>query len=60
MSKHSHKYQHFALDQNHNIVDIKNAVENMTGLEVSAVNINVQGITFNKKENAKVEISEEE
>lgn len=28
MSKHSHKYQHFALDQNHNIVDIKNAVEN--------------------------------
>lgn len=39
---------------------VKNAVENMTGLEVSAVNINVQGITFNKKENAKVEISEEE
>lgn len=29
---------------------VKTAVENMTGLEVSAVNINVQGITFDKKE----------
>ena len=29
---------------------VKQAVENMTGLEVSAVNINVQGITFDKKE----------
>ncbi len=29
---------------------VKTAVETMTGLEVSAVNINVQGITFDKKE----------
>ena len=29
---------------------VKSAVENMTGLEVSAVIINVQGITFDKKE----------
>lgn len=29
---------------------VKSAVENMTGLEVVAVNINVQGITFNKEE----------
>lgn len=29
---------------------VKSAVENMTGLEVVAVNINVQGITFNKDE----------
>lgn len=29
---------------------VKNAVENMTGLEVSSVNINVQGITFEKEE----------
>lgn len=29
---------------------VKKAVENMTGLEVSAVNINVQGIIFEKKE----------
>ncbi|MEG2348381.1 MAG: Asp23/Gls24 family envelope stress response protein [Clostridia bacterium] len=28
---------------------VKVAVENMTGLEVSAVNINVQGITFDKE-----------
>lgn len=39
---------------------VKNAVETMTGLEVTAVNINVQGITFNKKENVKVDIPEEE
>ncbi len=38
---------------------VKTAVENMTGLEVVAVNINVQGITFDKKETAKVEVSEE-
>lgn len=29
---------------------VKSAVENMTGLEVISVNINVQGITFDKKE----------
>lgn len=29
---------------------VKNAVENMTGLEIAAVNINVQGITFDKNE----------
>lgn len=29
---------------------VKTAVETMTGLEVSAVNINVQGITFDKKD----------
>ena len=29
---------------------VKEAVENMTGLEVASVNINVQGITFDKKE----------
>ena len=39
---------------------VKNAVENMTGLEVSAVNINVQGITFEKNETAKVELENEE
>ena len=38
---------------------VKTAVENMTGLDVVAVNINVQGITFDKKESAKVEIPEE-
>lgn len=38
---------------------VKTAVENMTGLEVVAVNINVQGITFDKKETAKVEDPEE-
>ena len=39
---------------------VKNAVENMTGLDVVAVNINVQGITFDKKDAAKVEESQEE
>lgn len=29
---------------------VKTAVETMTGLEVAAVNINVQGITFDKKD----------
>lgn len=29
---------------------VKKAVENMTGLEVASVNINVQGIIFEKKE----------
>ncbi len=29
---------------------VKDSVENMTGLEVTSVNINVQGITFEKKE----------
>ena len=38
---------------------VKSAVENMTGLEVVAVNINVQGITFDKKDTAKVEVDEE-
>lgn len=33
---------------------VKNAVETMTGLEVAAVNINVQGIIFDKEEKAKV------
>ncbi len=32
---------------------VKSAVENMTGLDVVAVNINVQGITFDKKEDIK-------
>ena len=32
---------------------VKSAVENMTGLDVIAVNINVQGITFDKKEETK-------
>lgn len=32
---------------------VKDSVENMTGLEVSSVNINVQGITFDKKEENK-------
>ena len=36
---------------------VKNAVETMTGLEVVAVNINVQGIIFDKNEE-KVEVSE--
>lgn len=30
---------------------VKSSVENMTGLDVSAVNINVQGIIFEKSEN---------
>lgn len=38
---------------------VKSAVETMTGLEVSAVNINVQGITFDKKEEKEVEVTEE-
>lgn len=37
---------------------VKDAVENMTGLEVASVNINVQGITFEKKEEIK-EVKEE-
>lgn len=37
---------------------VKTAVENMTGLEVTAVNINVQGITFDKKEDTKQNIEE--
>ena len=34
---------------------VKNAVENMTGWEGAAVNINVQGITFDKEEKKEVE-----
>lgn len=34
---------------------VKDSVENMTGLEVANVNINVQGITFDKKEISKEE-----
>lgn len=37
---------------------VKSAVENMTGLDVIAVNINVQGITFDKKEELKVNTEE--
>lgn len=37
---------------------VKSAVETMTGLDVVAVNINVQGITFDKKEEVKVETDE--
>lgn len=37
--------------------NVKEAVENMTGLNVRAVNINVQGVTFDK--NQKDEIVEE-
>ena len=37
---------------------VKSAVETMTGLDVIAVNINVQGITFDKKEEVKVETEE--
>ena len=37
---------------------VKTAVENMTGLEVIAVNINVQGITFDKKDSDKIEMEE--
>lgn len=39
---------------------VKNSVENMTGLEVVAVNINVQGITFDKKVEVKEPEQEEE
>ncbi len=38
---------------------VKNAVENMTGLEVAAVNINVQGIIFEKEEK-KAEVTVEQ
>ena len=31
---------------------VKTSVENMTGLEVLSVNVNVQGITFDKKQEA--------
>ena len=37
---------------------VKDAVETMTGLEVSGVNINVQGITFEKKDEKKEEKAE--
>lgn len=37
---------------------VKSAVENMTGLDVAAVNINVQGITFDKKEDTKSDTEE--
>lgn len=39
---------------------VKNAVENMTGLEVSAVNINVQGIIFEKNDATKEDSQEKE
>lgn len=38
---------------------VKTAVENMTGLEVLSVNINVQGITFDKKQEVVEEKVEE-
>jgi len=37
---------------------VKSAVENMTGLDVVDVNINVQGITFDKKEDTKSDTEE--
>ena len=37
---------------------VKSAVENMTGLDVVAVNINDQGITFDKKEDTKSDTEE--
>lgn len=37
---------------------VKSAVENMTGLDVVAVNINVQGITFDKNEDTKSDTEE--
>lgn len=37
---------------------VKSAVENMTGLDVTSVNINVQGITFDKKEVAEGKVEE--
>ncbi|MDD3303583.1 MAG: Asp23/Gls24 family envelope stress response protein [Clostridia bacterium] len=37
---------------------VKNAVESMTGLEVASVNINVQGITFDKDEKVIVDTEE--
>lgn len=39
---------------------VKNAVETMTGLEVVAVNINVQGITFDKNIDEKENIQDSE
>lgn len=39
---------------------VKTAVENMTGLEVSSVNINVQGITFDKKQEVVEKVEEAE
>lgn len=39
---------------------VKNAVENMTGLEVIAVNVNVQGIIFDKEKDKKEEVATEE
>lgn len=39
---------------------VKNAVETMTGLEVAAVNINVQGIIFEKEEKKNVEVDVED
>lgn len=39
---------------------VKTSVENMTGLDVVAVNINVQGITFEKDGKEKIVESEEE
>lgn len=39
---------------------VKNAVENMTGLEVVAVNVNVQGIIFDKEKDKKEESTTEE
>ena len=37
---------------------VKSAVENMTGLDVVAVNINVHGITFDNKEDTKSDTEE--
>jgi uncharacterized alkaline shock family protein YloU len=38
---------------------VKTAVENMTGLDVVAVNINVQGIIFDKAETVKEDITQD-
>ena len=38
---------------------VKTAVENMTGLEVVAVNINVQGIIFDKDDKKNININED-
>lgn len=38
---------------------VKNSVETMTGLEVTGVNINVQGIIFDKKEKTAPVVEEE-
>ena len=37
---------------------VKTAVENMTGLDVTSVNINVQGITFDKKDVVEEKVEE--